>query len=260
MPTDWPKWGLAVDLDRCTGCQACVVACQSENNVPLNTEDIVNSRRAITWIRIERYWDGEYPNIKARFLPVMCQHCGNAPCEPVCPMYATYHNADGLNVQVYNRCVGTRYCANNCPYHARYFNFWERDWPRPLNEQLNPDVTVRTKGIMEKCTMCVHRIRRTTRQARREGRQVADGEMQPACAQACPSDALIFGNLDDPNSRVYKAAHDPRHYGLLADMGAEPGVIYLSKVDPYHEEKEVAQSAAPAPAAAGAQGGSSGAH
>jgi molybdopterin-containing oxidoreductase family iron-sulfur binding subunit len=259
MPADWPKWSLAVDLDRCTGCQACVVACQAENNVSLNTEDIVTSRRTIAWIRIERYWEGEYPNIKARFLPLMCQHCGNAPCEPVCPMYATYHNADGLNVQIYNRCVGTRYCANNCPYHARYFNFWEREWPKPLNEQLNPDVTVRSKGIMEKCTLCVHRIRRTTRQARREGRQVIDGELQTACAQACPSDALIFGIVSDPNSRVAKAAADPRHYSLMEDIGTEPNIIYLKKVDPYAEEEPMEAHGAAAPAGA-AQGGTSGAH
>ncbi|MBI4498810.1 MAG: 4Fe-4S dicluster domain-containing protein, partial [Chloroflexi bacterium] len=197
-----PKWGMVVDLDRCTGCMACVVACQAENNIPLNTEDIVNQRRAITWIRVERYWEGEYPNIKARFLPVLCQHCANAPCEPVCPVYATYHSTDGLNLQVYNRCVGTRYCANNCPWHARYFNFWEREWPDPLKDQLNPDVTVRSKGLMEKCSMCVHRIRRTSLQARREGREVRDGELQPACAQACPSNTLVFGNLKDPESRV----------------------------------------------------------
>ena len=132
------RWGMVVDLDRCTGCQACVVACHAENNIALNLEDVVLQQRAINWIRIERYWEGEYPNVKARFLPMFCQHCNNAPCEPVCPVYATYHNQEGLNVQVYNRCIGTRYCANNCPYHARFFNFWERDLDDSHREYLNP--------------------------------------------------------------------------------------------------------------------------
>ena len=152
------RWGMVVDLDRCTGCQACVVACQAENNIALNEEQRVLERRAKTWIRIERYWEGEFPNAKARFIPVLCQHCGNAPCETVCPVWATYHNREGLNVQVYNRCIGTRFCANGCPYSVRYFNFWNPEWPEPMNNQLNPDVTVRTKGIIEKCTFCVQRI------------------------------------------------------------------------------------------------------
>ena len=167
------KWGMVVDIDRCTGCQACVVACQSENNIPINEEAHFKQRRPIQWMRIERYWEGEFPNIKARFIPVMCQHCDNAPCEPVCPVFATYHNAEGLNVQVYNRCIGTRFCANNCPYHARFFNFWEPAWPESLKNQLNPDVTVRSRGIMEKCTFCVQRIRRSKR--RREARRGARG-------------------------------------------------------------------------------------
>lgn len=234
MPNE--KWGLTIDLDRCTGCMACVVACQSENNVPFNTEDLINQSRAITWIRVERYWEGEYPNIKARFLPVMCQHCANAPCEPVCPVYATYHNAEGLNVQVYNRCVGTRYCSLNCPWHARYFNFWEREWPDTFKDQLNPDVTVRSKGVMEKCSMCVHRIRRVTRLAKRDSREIRDGEFQPACAQACPTNTIVFGNLNDPNSSVAKLAHHTRNYTLMGDLGTEPAVTYLKKVDPHAPE------------------------
>ncbi len=240
------KWGMVVDADKCTGCQACVIACQAENNILLSTEDIVQQNRTMAWIRIERYWEGEYPNIKARFLPVMCQHCENAPCEPVCPVYATYHNDEGLNVQVYNRCVGTRYCANNCPYHARFFNYWERhtDAPfkdmiplsqtiaEPMNEYLNPDVTVRTKGLMEKCTFCVQRIRRSTRDAARDGQELRDGDVQPACVQSCPTSALIFGNLLDPNSQVSQAAHGERTYTLLEDLGTQPSVTYLKKVDP----------------------------
>ena len=154
------KWGMVVDLDRCTGCQACVVACQAENNLPINIKDYFLQQRAYEWIRVERYWEGEFPNVKARFIPIMCQHCENAPCEPVCPVFATYHNDQGLNVQVYNRCIGTRYCANNCPYQVRFFNWWEPKWPERLRNQLNSDVSVRSRGIMERCSFCIQRIRR----------------------------------------------------------------------------------------------------
>ena len=222
---------MVIDIDRCTGCEACVVACQAENNIPLNEEDHFHQGRAIEWIRIERYWEGEYPNVKARFLPVLCQHCENAPCEPVCPVYATYHNNQGMNVQVYNRCVGTRYCANNDPYQVRFFNFWEPEWPESLENQLNPDVTVRTRGLMEKCSFCIQRIRRTERDLKNEGRELRDGELQPACAQTCPTDALVFGNLKDPESRVSKLAKSDRHYKLLETLGTEPNVIYLKKVE-----------------------------
>ena len=227
-----PKWSMVVDADRCSGCQACVVACQAENNVPLNTDAIFNQKRAIEWIRIERYWEGEYPNIKARFLPVLCQHCENAPCEPVCPVYATYHNDMGMNVQIYNRCIGTRYCANNCPYNVRFFNYWEPVWPESLRNQLNPDVTVRSRGIMEKCSFCIQRIRAGIRRVKKDGRSLADGDVVPACAQACPTDALVFGDMHDEGSRVHKLAEDKRHYKLLERSGTGPNVIYLKRVDP----------------------------
>jgi len=225
------KWQMVVDVDRCTGCQACVIACQAENNVPINSEGIFNQRRAIEWVRIERYWEGEFPNAKARFLPVMCQQCGNAPCEPVCPVFATYHNNEGLNVQVYNRCVGTRYCQNNCPYHVRFFNYWQPVWPESLRNQLNPDVTVRHRGIMEKCTFCVQRIRRGELDATREGRDLKDGDIQPACAQACPTTALVFGDISDPNSKVSGFAQNSRRFKLLEKLGTDTNVIYLKKVD-----------------------------
>ncbi len=225
------KWQMVVDVDKCTGCQACVIACQAENNVPLNSDEIFRQRRAIEWLRIERYWEGEFPDVKARFLPVLCQQCGSAPCEPVCPVFATYHNNEGLNVQVYNRCVGTRYCQNNCPYHVRFFNFWEPVWPEALRNQLNPDVTVRSRGIMEKCTFCVQRVRRGELDADREGREVRDGDIQPACAQACPTDALMFGDVKDPQSRVSQFANDKRAFHLREQLGTEPNVLYLSKVD-----------------------------
>lgn len=233
------KWGMVIDVDKCIGCQACVVACQSENNIPINDEGHFNQRRAIEWIRVERYWEGKFPDVKARFIPIMCQHCGDAPCEPVCPVYATYHNAEGLNVQVYNRCIGTRFCANNCPYHVRYFNFWEPAWPESLKNQLNPDVTVRSRGIMEKCTFCIQRIRRTSREAGRDGRDIEDGDrgINPACVNACPTETLVFGDMNDPKSKVSvlkKKEFDGEHgrgYKLLEELGTDPNVIYLKKVD-----------------------------
>ena len=230
------RWGMVVDLDRCTGCQACVVACHAENNIALNLEDVVLQQRAINWIRIERYWEGEYPNVKARFLPMFCQHCNNAPCEPVCPVYATYHNQEGLNVQVYNRCIGTRYCANNCPYHARFFNFWERDLDDTHREYLNPNVTIRTKGIMEKCTFCVQRIRKSEWERRQADEQLQEGDVTPACVQACPTDSLVFGNLEDEDSRVAQLAGDKRHYRVMENLGTDTNVIYLKKVDPHASE------------------------
>ena len=232
------KWGMVVDIDRCIGCQACVIACQSENNVPINTEGLYNQRRAIQWMRVERYWDGEFPDVKARFIPIMCQHCADAPCEPVCPVFATYHNEEGMNVQVYNRCIGTRFCANNCPYHVRFFNFWEPEWPDSLKNQLNPDVTVRSRGIMEKCSFCVQRIRGATRAAKREGREVEDGDraLNPACVNSCPTDALVFGDLNNENSKARQMmdeelADDGRGYHLFDKLGTNPNVVYLKKVE-----------------------------
>jgi molybdopterin-containing oxidoreductase family iron-sulfur binding subunit len=246
------KWGMVVDLDKCTGCQACVVACQAENNIPINTKDYFLQRRAYEWIRIERYWEGEYPNIKARFMPVLCQHCENAPCEPVCPVFATYHNEEGLNVQVYNRCVGTRYCINNCPYQVRMFNFWHPNWPNRMENQLNPDVTVRSRGITEKCTFCVQRIRRAEIEVEARGgerlndERISGGNYDPACVQACPTNALMFGDLEDAGTAIKPyfddvnanpGHHEPdretRGYRLLEEMNTRPSVIYLKKIDQY---------------------------
>ena len=226
-----PQWGMTVDLDRCTGCEACVVACHAENNLPIVGPEQAAMGRTHQWIRVERYWEGEFPNIRARFMPVMCQQCDAAPCEPVCPVNATYHTPDGLNAQIYNRCVGTRFCANNCPYTVRYFTWFTPEWPSPLNEQLNPDVSLRTSGIMEKCTFCVQRIRRAQDTAKDETRAVRDGEIQPACAQACPAKVLVFGDLSDPNSEVSRLAHSRRGYRLLEELGTRPRVVYLKEAD-----------------------------
>jgi len=236
-----PRWAMAIDLAKCTGCSACVTACYAENNLATVGEELVTRRRQMSWLRIERYYTGGggggHP-VGALVTPMLCQQCGNAPCEPVCPVYAAYHTPDGLNGQVYNRCVGTRYCANNCPYKVRYFNWynyaeqggeWE-SWPDPLNMLLNPDVTVREKGVMEKCTFCVQRIRGAQNRARLEDRNVQDGDITPACAQACPSEAIVFGDLHDKTSRVAALAHDPRGYHVLAGLNTQPAITYLAKV------------------------------
>jgi molybdopterin-containing oxidoreductase family iron-sulfur binding subunit len=222
------KWTMIVDLDKCTGCQACVVACHAENNVPIVSEDEVVRGRGLHWIRIERYWEGEFPDVKAKFLPVFCQQCGEAPCEPVCPTYASYHSPEeNLNVQVYNRCVGTRYCGNNCPYKVRTFNYRAPDFDAPLEQQLNPDVTVRSAGVMEKCTFCIQRIRRAAETANAEGRPIADGEARPACVQACPADVFTFGDAYNPESRVAQRIPTERQFKLLEHLGTEPAVYYL---------------------------------
>jgi Fe-S-cluster-containing dehydrogenase component len=223
------KWTMVVNLDACTGCNACVVACHAENNVPIWGEDEVLRGRAMHWIRIERYWEGEWPNVKARYLPVMCQQCENAPCEPVCPVYATVHSErENLNLQVYNRCVGTRYCQNNDPYKVRFFNFHDPQFDGLLVEQLNPDVTLRSAGVMEKCTFCVQRIRRGEEKALVENRPLQDGEVVPACVQACPTSALMFGDLYNPDAQITKVVNeDQRQFKLLDNLGTVPQVVYL---------------------------------
>ncbi len=225
------KWAMTIDLDRCTGCHACETACAAENNIPVVGEQQAHQGRLHQWIRVERYWEGSYPNVKARFMPIPCQHCDNAPCEPVCPVYATYHNPEGLNAMAYNRCVGTRYCGNNCPYDVRMFNWFEHSWDEPLNQHLNPDVTVREKGVMEKCTFCVQRIRRAEEKSDAEGRELEPDEFTTACAQACPPKAITFGNVKDDRWSVSKLWNDPRRFRLLEELGTSPAVVYLKTVE-----------------------------
>lgn len=226
-------WGMVIDLDRCTGCEACVVACHAENNIQTVGEDQASRGRAQHWIRVERYYEGEFPDVKVKFQPVLCQQCDAAPCEPVCPTYASYHTAEGLNGQIYNRCIGTRYCANACPYNVRFFNFYNPVWDKPLNLQLNPDVSVRAVGVMEKCTFCVQRIKASEIQAEAEKRQLKDGEIQPACVQSCPPTALVFGDLDDPGSEASRLANSGRATKLLAELGTRPKISYLLR-DSWH--------------------------
>jgi molybdopterin-containing oxidoreductase family iron-sulfur binding subunit len=232
------RWGMTVDVDRCTGCSACVAACYAENNIPVVGRERNALGREMNWLRIERYIEGSGDSFRMLMQPMMCQQCGNAGCEPVCPVYATYHNPDGLNAQVYNRCVGTRYCSNNCAYKVRRFNWFNYEFEAPLHMQLNPDVTVRSKGVMEKCTFCVQRIQRGKMGAHKEGREVRDGEVTPACVQTCPTKALTFGNLADPYSAVSKKAlrgqgqerTRVRQYEVLDELRNLPAVTYLRKV------------------------------
>jgi molybdopterin-containing oxidoreductase family iron-sulfur binding subunit len=252
------KWAMAIDLDACTGCNACSVACYAENNLPVVGKDKFLHGAAMHWMRIERYWDeteaGFDAQQGARFLPMMCQQCAAAPCETVCPVGATNHTEDGLNSQIYNRCIGSRYCSANCPYKVRYFNWYnypeqENAWPEPLNQQLNPDLTVRTKGVMEKCTFCKQRTYTARNVAKTEGRPVRDGDVQTACQEACPPGAITFGNLNDPESKVaqmWKAqqvelAKDVqdkdkeegnrlRGYHILEDLRPYPSVMYMERV------------------------------
>jgi molybdopterin-containing oxidoreductase family iron-sulfur binding subunit len=227
------KWGMAIDLSTCVGCNACVVACQSENNIPIVGKEQVARSREMHWLRVDAYFRGGVENpAGVYFMPVPCMHCENAPCEPVCPVHATVHSAEGTNDMVYNRCVGTRYCSNNCPYKVRRFNFLlYQDWNTPsLKMMRNPEVSVRSRGVMEKCTFCIQRIEYAKIEAEKEGRRVRDGDIVTACQGACPTDAIIFGDLNDEQSKVAQMHHEPRTYGLLDDLNTRPRTKYQAAV------------------------------
>ncbi len=223
------RWAMVVDLDRCIGCGACAIACYAENSLGVVGLERVLEGREMSWLEVQRYHDpGRMERIT--FLPMLCQHCDNAPCESVCPVYAPHHSEEGLNNQIYNRCIGTRFCSQNCPYKVRRFNWFSWGWPEPLNLQLNPDVTVRSKGVMEKCSFCIQRIKEAHGIAKDEKRKIRDGEIQPACLQTCPTGVFTFGNLMDKESQVRKMVEDYRAYQVMGYLNTKPAVIYLKKV------------------------------
>jgi molybdopterin-containing oxidoreductase family iron-sulfur binding subunit len=247
-PNEYPyagyKWGMSIDLTTCIGCNACLVACEVENNIPVVGKDQVDRNREMHWIRVDTYYRGSLDNPEFNHMPVPCMHCEHAPCELVCPVEATVHDHEGLNLQVYNRCVGTRFCSNNCPYKVRRFNFYQyTDYHTPsIKPMYNPDVTVRWRGVMEKCTYCIQRISRARITAEKENRRIRDGEVVTACQQACPADAIVFGDLNDPRSKVAGLKQEPLDYPMLGQLNTRPRTTYLAKVTNPSAEMEVVPS------------------
>lgn len=223
------RWGMVIDLDRCTGCQACVIACKAENNIPFVGEEQAHAGRKISWMEIitEVHQEGE--TTRMRFVPRPCLHCDNAPCVKVCPVHATYINPEGLVAQVYHRCIGCRFCMAACPYTAKYFNWYKYDVPDEMKNQHNPDVSVRDKGVVEKCTFCHHRLLKARDKARFEDREMTAADYVPACEESCPAGAIVFGDLDDADSQVARLARSSRASRLLEELGTEPKVYYLKE-------------------------------
>jgi len=238
-------WGMAIDLSTCTGCANCVIACQAENNIPVVGKEEVGRVHEMHWLRIDRYFSGDENDPEVVFQPVMCQHCDNAPCENVCPVAATNQSSEGVNQMIYNRCIGSRYCNNNCPYKVRRFNWFNyteagtlkgnlRDAANMTQDLrrmvLNPDVTVRSQGVIEKCSLCVQRIQASKLKAKAESRALNDDELQTACSQSCPADSIVFGDMNDPSSEISKLITSGRRYNLLEEIYTKPSVHYLTKI------------------------------
>ena len=224
-----PKWAMVIDLDKCTGCGDCIAACKLENNVAIVSSEQSDEGRVLSWMDILTIYEGEYPNIRVKRIPKPCFHCENPPCIKVCPVHATYINDDGLVGQIYHRCIGCRYCMAACPYSAKVFNWYEPEWPVEFKSCMNPDVSMRMKGVVEKCSFCSHRLQKVKENADAEDREIMEDEYLPACAESCPADAVYFGDLDNGESKVYRLSRSPRAFRELDDLGTEPKVIYLSE-------------------------------
>ncbi len=224
-----PRWAMVIDLDRCTGCGACVAACKTENNVAVGSPERAREHRSMFWLEMVRVVEGEYPDARVQYVPRLCFHCDDPPCTRVCPVHATFRDEEGLVGQIYYRCIGCRYCMAACPYTVKKFNWYAPEWEEERRKCVNPDVTLRMKGVVEKCTFCYHRLQKVREQVALENRPLGDGDYHVACQDACPADAIVFGDLDDRHSRVYRLARSPRATRWLEDLGTEPKVIYLSK-------------------------------
>ncbi len=227
------RWGMVIDLDRCTACQACTVACQAENNIPFASPEDAAKGRAILWNQVVPFHEEAHGRTAVRYIPMPCMQCDDSPCSKMCPVHATYRNPEGIVAQIWNRCIGCRYCTVACPYTRRFFNWSEPSWPEVMQRQMNPEVSVRPRGVVEKCTFCIQRLRKVKEQARRENRSVRDDEVVrlPACCETCPAEARTFGDLDDPNSTVAKQAASRRAFRLQEDLGTHPKVYYLAEGD-----------------------------
>lgn len=225
-----PKFGIVIDLDKCSGCQACSVACAMENNLPAGSADLAEAGRLLRWLQMLPQFEGEYPHYGGQVVPMMCQHCDRPPCTLVCPVSATYSSADGTVAQIYWRCIGCRYCVNACPYTMKWFNWFEPQWPGDLKDGTNPDVEIREKGVTEKCTFCHHKLQIAKERAKAEGRAIRPDEYVPACAMACPTEAIVFGDIEDPESDAFRKSRGARAFRFLEDLGTNPKVIYLKSM------------------------------